>query len=95
MTRPEWNAGEIYFFGHGEDQDLIELEKLLEHNQRSLLSTAKEQVFRNNIAAVFTEYPTNPLMKACDVIRYLILFVVGCNNKLLHIRTITIIVVLG
>jgi len=67
MARPEWNIGGVRFLGHGEGQDIAELAVLLESHQ--LPSTSDNKVFRNTVCAVFTEFPTNPMMKASDLIR--------------------------
>ncbi|PVU96906.1 hypothetical protein BB561_000887 [Smittium simulii] len=49
-----------YFFGHGEGSDYDKLEKTLLDNP-------------NSIAALFTEFPSNPLLKSSDLSRLRIL----------------------
>ncbi len=72
MLRPEWNAGGVHFFGHGNDDDLEELEKLLDANQLS--NTPSSSPFKNRVAAIFSELPTNPLINCANVERLVTLF---------------------
>ena len=59
MQRVELNPGGVHFYGRGDETDFIELEKLLENQH----STNKK------IIALFTEYPSNPLLFCPDLKR--------------------------
>ncbi|OZJ01533.1 hypothetical protein BZG36_05502 [Bifiguratus adelaidae] len=50
----KWGPG-CHFFGHGEASDIDQLEKLLQSGER--------------ILALFTEFPSNPLLKSADLHR--------------------------
>lgn len=56
----KWGPG-CHFFGHGLDSDLDDLEKLLE--KESQLSETPP------ILSLFTEFPSNPLVRAADLPR--------------------------
>ncbi|OJT07517.1 Cystathionine gamma-synthase [Trametes pubescens] len=56
----KWGPG-CHFFGHGLDKDIDDLEKLLE--KESQLSTDPP------ILSLFTEFPSNPLLRAADLPR--------------------------
>jgi cystathionine gamma-synthase len=66
MLRPEWNEGGGIFFGLGNDHDLMKLEEFLAKNQ---LSSSSSPVFKNRVAAIFAEFPTNPLLKCSNLLR--------------------------
>lgn len=66
MQRPEWNPGGVTFFGHGSDDDLSTLEQLL---AVSILDSLADSPYRNRVMAIFTEFPTNPLLKCADMIK--------------------------
>lgn len=70
LQRPEWNTGGVTFFGHGSDEDLVALEQLL---ATSILETSVASPYRNHVMAIFTEFPTNPLLKCADMIKLAIL----------------------
>jgi len=55
MKRGELNPGGVHFFGHGDANDLSLLRELLEHPRGS------------RVGAVFTEFPSNPLLKCHDL----------------------------
>ncbi|WAQ91564.1 hypothetical protein PtA15_14A448 [Puccinia triticina] len=55
----KWGPG-AHFFGHGESEDLAALAQLLAHNQAQ---------GRPPIAALFCEFPSNPLLKSPDLVR--------------------------
>ncbi|KNF05151.1 hypothetical protein PSTG_01778 [Puccinia striiformis f. sp. tritici PST-78] len=56
----KWGPG-AHFFGHGETEDLDDLEKILTQN--------KENAREPSIGALFCEFPSNPLLKSPDLIR--------------------------
>lgn len=62
MQRPEWNRGGVTFLGHGSEDDLVTLEALLKANV--LDKRSPDQVHHNRIMGIFTEFPSNPLMRA-------------------------------
>ncbi|KNZ58239.1 hypothetical protein VP01_196g8 [Puccinia sorghi] len=55
----KWGPG-AHFFGHGEAEDLEALAELLARNQAEGLAP---------IAALFCEFPSNPLLKSPDLVR--------------------------
>ncbi|KAA1083053.1 hypothetical protein PGT21_024117 [Puccinia graminis f. sp. tritici] len=55
----KWGPG-AHFFGHGESDDLQALAQLLEQNQAQGIPP---------IAALFCEFPSNPLLKSPDLVR--------------------------
>jgi cystathionine gamma-synthase len=55
MQRTEFNPAGVHFFGKGDEADLSSFESLLASKQR--------------IAAVFTEFPSNPLLRSHDLKR--------------------------
>ena len=56
----KWGPG-CHFFGHGLDKDINELEALLE--RESQISTGPP------ILSLFTEFPSNPLLRCADLPR--------------------------
>jgi cystathionine gamma-synthase len=58
-----WND-HVHFFGHGDARDLAALEALLAAN---ILTTDLSCPYRNAIAAIFTEFPSNPLLQCPDL----------------------------
>ena len=66
MTRTELNPGGAEFLGQGELRDLERLHTLLQlHNGPAAPSAAAG----GRIAAIFTEFPSNPLLKCPDLRR--------------------------
>lgn len=65
MQRVEWNKGGVTFLGHGNAQDLVRLEELLQEN---VLKGCSSGVLRNRIVAMFTEFPSNPLLKVPPIL---------------------------
>ena len=59
----KWGPG-CYHFGHGNDSDIDELEKLLEE-----LSPNHGPGSKPPILALFTEFPSNPLLRSPDIQR--------------------------
>jgi cystathionine gamma-synthase len=57
----KWGPG-CYFLGHGLDSDIDELEKILEQEHASSPSTPPA-------LALFTEFPSNPLLRSADLPR--------------------------
>lgn len=57
----KWGPG-CHFFGHGLDSDIDQLEALLEAETKSNPSTPP-------ILALFTEFPSNPLLRSADLPR--------------------------
>ncbi|KIL63188.1 hypothetical protein M378DRAFT_80090 [Amanita muscaria Koide BX008] len=57
----KWGPG-CHFFGHGLDSDIEELEKLLEREQA-------ERPDEKPILALFTEFPSNPLLRSANLPR--------------------------
>ncbi|PLW48777.1 hypothetical protein PCASD_03175 [Puccinia coronata f. sp. avenae] len=55
----KWGPG-AHFFGHGETEDLEALERLLRENALNNVAP---------IAALFCEFPSNPLLKSPDLVR--------------------------
>jgi cystathionine gamma-synthase len=68
MLRPEWNEGGGIFFGLGNDDDLLKLEEFLAKNQLPS-SSSTSSIFKNHVAAIFAEFPTNPLLKCSNLLR--------------------------
>ena len=68
MQRKEWNQGKTHFFGHGGAADLDALEALLQQGVQK--EQGVDSIAVNKIAAVFTEFPSNPLLKCPDLKRY-------------------------
>lgn len=65
MQRQEWNPDGCIFLGNGEEEDYLELERLLElHN-----SPSEDNSKLPKIMAFFTEFPSNPLLKCPDLAR--------------------------
>jgi cystathionine gamma-synthase len=63
MSRREFNDGNVHFFGNGGQEDIHNFRKLVEwHNGEGLDQGA------NPICAVFTELPSNPLLKVPDLV---------------------------
>jgi len=52
LSRPELTPGGVTFFGHGNVEDLQSLRVLLQQGQ---------------VAAIFTEFPSNPLLQCPDL----------------------------
>ena len=63
INRKEMNPGGAVFFGQGDSTDLDSLEMAL---TEGLVGSSG----LNRIAAIFTEFPSNPLMKCPDLIRW-------------------------
>lgn len=63
MQRIELNPGGYHFFGNGTESDIDALEQLLIARNSSSSSS------RKRIGGVFTEFPTNPLLKAPNLRR--------------------------
>lgn len=61
MQRPEFNPGGVHFLGQGDESDLLLLEELLEE---------QAEAGDKRVVAVFTEFPSNPLLKSPDLKRY-------------------------
>ena len=76
MTRAELNPGGAEFLGLGGPGDLQRLEEMLEQRNRCSPSAAAAggggdgAGERGRIAAIFTEFPSNPLLKCPDLRRY-------------------------
>ena len=62
--RPEWNEGQTHFFQNGDEADLEALAVLLEKGR-----LPSSSVPLNKIAAVFTEFQSNPLLKCHNLKR--------------------------
>jgi cystathionine gamma-synthase len=60
MEKPGLNPGGVVFLGHGDEGDLATLQHLLS----SCRSNPTERII-----AVFTEFPSNPLLKCYDLKR--------------------------
>lgn len=56
----KWGPG-CHFYGHGLDSDLDELEKLLQQES--------EQSSTPPVLSLFTEFPSNPLLRSADLLR--------------------------
>jgi cystathionine gamma-synthase len=63
MKRKELNKSFCHFFGHGNNDDLLKLEELLKCRNSMMNSSYSK------IGAIFTEFPTNPLLKISDLIK--------------------------
>lgn len=57
----KWGPG-CHFLGHGLDSDIDELEKILE--KEFTLNSSKPPIL-----ALFTEFPSNPLLRSADLPR--------------------------
>lgn len=57
----KWGPG-CHFFGHGLDSDIEELENILEREQSACPSAPPA-------LALFTEFPSNPLLRSADLPR--------------------------
>jgi cystathionine gamma-synthase len=66
MRRPELNPGSCLFYGTGEEDDLNALESVLKAQKAERDSTTGPV---RKVAAVFAEFPTNPLLKCTDLKR--------------------------
>lgn len=83
MTRTELNPGGAEFLGLGELRDLQHLQTMLElHNGPAAHSHSHSQAAGGRIAAIFTEFPSNPLLKCPDLRRS------SCNWLLLELETV-------
>jgi len=60
LERRELNPDGVYFFGRGDSKDLVELEALLQRLREG----------GGGVSAVFTETPSNPMLKTPDIYRY-------------------------
>lgn len=60
MQRPELNPGGVHFFGRADTADFEALEEILRAQDPD----------GKRIAAVFTEFPSNPLLVCTDLPRY-------------------------
>jgi len=63
MRRVELNPGGHHFFGHGSEEDMDSLEELLKER------SSGDKTDKKMIGAVFTEFPTNPLLKVPNLRR--------------------------
>ena len=68
MRREELNPGGCEFLGMGGEADLHRLEGLLLDGRGEDLGEHGVNGV-NRVAAIFTEFPSNPLMKCPDLIR--------------------------
>lgn len=62
LGRGELNEGGVSFFGRADEADMAQLQLLLE--RRNSAGTAESR-----IGAVFAEFPSNPLLRVCDLRR--------------------------
>ena len=70
MRRSELNPGGCEFLGMGDSADLAALEALLQQGMPNSSGESGELHATNTkVAAIFTEFPSNPLMKCPDLIR--------------------------
>lgn len=71
MQRKEWNSGGVHFLGLGGEADLSQLEALLQSHVLDVPPPPPSTsfTFRNRIAAIFTEFPTNPLLRCPSLTR--------------------------
>ncbi len=79
MRRSELNPGGCEFLGMGDCADLAALEVLLQQGMPQPLSMPQQQSSsgesdtqrapNSKVAAIFTEFPSNPLMKCPDLVR--------------------------
>lgn len=67
MSRTEWHDGKVHFLGLGEEEDYTRLEEILQ--QGVILSGSDGATKRNKVMGIFTEMPSNPLMKCPDLAR--------------------------
>ena len=63
MRRREWNEGQAHFFQNGDEADLAALVTLLQQGRLPCAAPL------NKIAAVFTEFPSNPLLRCHNLER--------------------------
>ena len=67
MSRRELNPGGVQFFGQGDSGDLALLEAYLTlHNSPE--TDGRDR--KGRVVAIFTEFPSNPLLKCPDLARY-------------------------
>jgi len=66
MRRVELNPGGCEFLGMGDHADLARLEQLLKAGSSGDNGGASA----HRVAAIFTEFPSNPLMKCPDLVRW-------------------------
>lgn len=71
MRRVELNPGGCEFLGMGDSADLHRLEQLLREGSGGDGgdNSARGTSGVNRVAAIFTEFPSNPLMKCPDLVR--------------------------
>jgi cystathionine beta-lyase/cystathionine gamma-synthase len=67
LQRRELNPGGVEFLVHGNEEDFARLEQLLREGEFSTGDPAS--VPGNYVAAVFTEFPSNPLLSCPDLAR--------------------------
>lgn len=63
MRRPELNPGAVHFFGNGDENDINLLEMLLQNENNDSGKNKK-------VIALFTEFPSNPLLVCPSLTRY-------------------------
>ncbi len=63
MKRKELNKSFCHFFGYGNNDDLMKLEELLK-SRNSVTNTSYSK-----IGVIFTEFPTNPLLKISNLVK--------------------------
>ena len=69
MQRTELNPGGYHFFGNGSESDIDALEQLLIDRDSTNSSSSSNGNSNKKIGGVFTEFPTNPLLKAPNLKR--------------------------
>jgi cystathionine gamma-synthase len=82
MQRRELNPGGVEFLGHGGEEDFVRLEQLLREGEFS--TGDPTSVPGNYVAAVFTEFPSNPLMRCPNLARYVLMsraYTGSCQNS--------------
>lgn len=67
MSRTEWHVGQVHFLGLGEEQDYLKLEEILQ--QGVIPGSPDGARKKNKVMGIFTEMPSNPLMKCPDLAR--------------------------
>lgn len=64
MQRCEFNASGCIFLGFGDNSDLVKLEAILDRHN----GADSNELHR--ITCVFTEFPSNPLLRTPDIEQY-------------------------
>lgn len=72
-SRPELVPGGVEFFGHGNAQDLANLEQMLKDRRKQKERNEDDNASGNgngsDVSVLITEYPSNPLLNCADMLK--------------------------